>query len=306
MDEIYISVIITAYNRRKFLLEAVQSVLNQTLGREKYEIIVIKNFRDDTIDKLTEENHIKNIMMDDIIGNYLYKGITEARGNIISFLDDDDIFFQNKLEVVYNIFKSNSNLVFYHNLPQFIDELKTPLNKSGNALSFNLSCISIKKNIVNLQNIKNIYILQDSFMLYSAFESNGLIISGKQLLSYYRLHNSASNFNGSNVTKIQFKNKLNQTFISQLEVFENYFKSRKAKKYIINYMVTLKLNNNIFYKLGYSQKYYNLNVKEIIKYLLIFNYWGKRKGYILKYLKLLEVHVPEKLLRRKLERSLLP
>ena len=71
-------------------------------------------------------------------------------------------------------------------------------------------------------------------------------------------------------------------------------------------MVTLKLNNNIFYKLGYSQKYYNLNVKEIIKYLLIFNYWGKRKGYILKYLKLLEVHVPEKLLRRKLERSLLP
>lgn len=306
MDEIYISVIITAYNRRKFLLEAVQSVLNQTLGREKYEIIVIKNFRDDTIDKLAEENHIKNIMMNDIIGNYLYKGITEARGNIISFLDDDDIFFQNKLEVVYNIFKSNSKLVFYHNLPQFIDELKTPLNKSGNALSFNLSCISIKKNIVNLQNIKNIYILQDSFMLYSAFESNGLIISGKQLLSYYRLHNSASNFNGSNVTKIQFKNKLNQTFISQLEVFENYFKSRKAKKYIINYMVTLKLNNNIFYKLGYSQKYYNLNVKEIIKYLLIFNYWGKRKGYILKYLKLLEVHVPEKLLRRKLERSLLP
>jgi len=38
----YISVIITAYNRKEFLLDAFNSALNQTLDRSKYEIIVTK------------------------------------------------------------------------------------------------------------------------------------------------------------------------------------------------------------------------------------------------------------------------
>jgi glycosyltransferase involved in cell wall biosynthesis len=40
----YISVIITAHNRKEFLKEAIQSALNQTLERSNYEILVIKNF----------------------------------------------------------------------------------------------------------------------------------------------------------------------------------------------------------------------------------------------------------------------
>ena len=41
-----LSVIVTAYNRKEFLLEALQSAVNQTLKREEYEIICIKNFKD--------------------------------------------------------------------------------------------------------------------------------------------------------------------------------------------------------------------------------------------------------------------
>ena len=37
----YISVIITAYNRKEFLLNAIKSALNQTLDKKYYEIIVI-------------------------------------------------------------------------------------------------------------------------------------------------------------------------------------------------------------------------------------------------------------------------
>lgn len=40
----FISVIITAYNRKEFLLEAVNSALNQTLPKDEYEIIVVRNF----------------------------------------------------------------------------------------------------------------------------------------------------------------------------------------------------------------------------------------------------------------------
>jgi len=41
----FISVIITAHNRRELLLEAVNSALNQTLPKDEYEIIVVKNSR---------------------------------------------------------------------------------------------------------------------------------------------------------------------------------------------------------------------------------------------------------------------
>jgi glycosyltransferase involved in cell wall biosynthesis len=39
-----ITVILTAYNRRRYLEEAINSTLNQTLSKEFYEVIVIKNF----------------------------------------------------------------------------------------------------------------------------------------------------------------------------------------------------------------------------------------------------------------------
>jgi len=44
MNNQFITVIITAYNRRKFLESAIKSAINQTLPRKYYEIIVVKNF----------------------------------------------------------------------------------------------------------------------------------------------------------------------------------------------------------------------------------------------------------------------
>ena len=125
----YISVIVTAYNRKEFLLEALKSTVNQTLDRKHYEIILIKNFRDDSIDKYTEENNIKNIIMDGTVGEFLNAAIIKSQGNIISFLDDDDLFAKYKLEYVYNLFNNSDNLVYYHN--NFI-----PINKNGNEIDF--------------------------------------------------------------------------------------------------------------------------------------------------------------------------
>ena len=111
----YISVIITAYNRKEFLLNAIKSVVNQTVEKKYYEIIVIKNFRDETIDEFINKNKIKHLVMDGTVGEYLDKGISEANGEIISFLDDDDLFFKNKLDIVYKEFRKNKDVVYYHN-----------------------------------------------------------------------------------------------------------------------------------------------------------------------------------------------
>ena len=115
-DELpYISVIITAYDRKEFLLNAIKSALNQTLDKKYYEIIVIKNFRDENIDDFINENKIKHILMDGTMGKFLCSGIDASRGEIICFLDDDDLFFENKLEIVYKEFKKDMNIVYYHN-----------------------------------------------------------------------------------------------------------------------------------------------------------------------------------------------
>ena len=53
--------------------------------------------------------------MDGTVGEFLYAGVSASSGGIISFLDDDDLFSSNKLEVVYNKFKSNNNICYYHN-----------------------------------------------------------------------------------------------------------------------------------------------------------------------------------------------
>ncbi len=110
----FISLIITAYNRKEFLLNAIKSALNQTLDKKYYEIIVIKNFNDDIIDDFIEINNIKNIVSSGIEGYYPYLALQYSAGDVLVFLDDDDLIDKNKLEIVYNIFQ-DKGIGYFHN-----------------------------------------------------------------------------------------------------------------------------------------------------------------------------------------------
>ena len=110
-----LSIIVTAYNRKEFLLEALQSAVNQTLKREKYEIICIKNFKDAKIDKYIKDNGIISILeKEKSIGEYLYIAAKKAKSKVLVFLDDDDLFSKDKLKRVYFAF-STYKVDFYHN-----------------------------------------------------------------------------------------------------------------------------------------------------------------------------------------------
>lgn len=60
-----ISVIITEYWPRNFLKYAVKSVLNQSLYRGLYELIVVKRFRNPEVDYLIESSGGKVVILDD-------------------------------------------------------------------------------------------------------------------------------------------------------------------------------------------------------------------------------------------------
>ena len=77
-----ISVIIVAYNRRKFLIHALKSVVNQSM--KPHEVVVVKNFNDDEIEDFIEKHGFISILYDDVHGGAMYaKGIEETNGDVL-------------------------------------------------------------------------------------------------------------------------------------------------------------------------------------------------------------------------------
>ena len=118
-----ISVIIPFYNRLNLLLEAVNSVLDQTY--KHFEILLI--------DDGSTENLmcVNNIMNKDARVRYVYQehkgaaaarnlGISIATGSYIAFLDSDDIFAPQKLEKQI-IFMQTNGFYFSHTSYQRMD-----------------------------------------------------------------------------------------------------------------------------------------------------------------------------------------
>ena len=244
----YISVIVTAYNRKDFLLNALKSVVNQTLDKKYYEIIVIKNYTDDMVDNFINKNNVKNIVMDGTIGEFLYAGVNGSNGEILVFLDDDDLFTEDKLVVVFNKFKANNNLCYYHNGHITVnDEYKQLDTNVDNNIVFNISSISIKRNILNIDNLKEIKGNTDDFMYLSAIESDKIIINGKEKLTYYMRHNSASYFTGNNIDEFTRYRKQNlQLQIKQFKNFREMFVSMTVINYINGRLAHLEISSYIF------------------------------------------------------------
>ena len=211
-----ISVIICAYLRKEFIREAIESVLNQTLNKNLYEIIVVKNFKDKDIDKFISKNKIKNIYLDPKKAGYygvkMAEGVKKANGEIICFLEDDDKFLPNKLEVVYKVFQ-NKNVGFYHNSYYILykDKInKNVLNNMGGNFIvnpkkiekqaiknlmfspsyFNTSLMSVRKSILDPNLLIKISPAADRDLWVLSLNSNMISIFDKIPLDLYRIHNS--------------------------------------------------------------------------------------------------------------------
>ena len=95
--QIRVSVVIATYNRANTLLLAIRSLLEQTLGENLFEIIVVDNNSTDKTSKVVkifQKNH-KNfniILLHEIRQGVSYArttGANKARGDYVAFMDDD-------------------------------------------------------------------------------------------------------------------------------------------------------------------------------------------------------------------------
>lgn len=100
MDEI-ISIVVPVYNCEKFIEETINSVLNQTY--KDFELILVNDCSTDkSVDKIKSfsDARIRLIEQETNQGAYAARnrGVKEARGRYIAFLDADDIWEPVKLE----------------------------------------------------------------------------------------------------------------------------------------------------------------------------------------------------------------
>jgi glycosyltransferase involved in cell wall biosynthesis len=286
----YVSVVVTAYNRKQFLLGAINSVLNQSVSREFYEIICIKNFYDTNIDIFLNQNNVVNLVRDGTIGDYLTAAIMASVGEVIAFLDDDDEFFPEKLQSVMDVFRMDE-VVLYRNRSisgKNLNGSETPEIKNVDSVVFlkypygedlmnydifsNLSRTCVRRSAIakSLDFIKETITSQDSAVSIAALVSGGVIAIDSKILTFYRVHEG-------NISILHGEKNLSKyrQWLTELQIPEIRREIEFAlKKKVICLVVKLfDLNYHNVYlavALGF------INKKEIVNALILLKKYGRK------------------------------
>ncbi len=197
-----ISILITNYNKEKFLDKSIKSCLKQNF--KKKEIIIFDDCSNDKslkiLKKYSNIKVIKNKKKKYLSGplNQIYglsKIFEKSKGKIILLLDSDDEFKISKLSEVFKMFKNDKNLKFIQDTP-FLTETKK-VAKLRNKLSlftiwpsfFPTSCIAVRKDflkkffkLARKDNFPNLEI--DARLCIFAFLNNQFKITNKNLTYY--------------------------------------------------------------------------------------------------------------------------
>ncbi|NVO02189.1 MAG: glycosyltransferase [Bacteroidetes bacterium] len=127
----FFSIIIPTFNRAQFIEKTIQSVLNQEYI--DYEILVVDDGSTDNTEEI-----IKLINSDKI--QYFKKrneeravarntGIRLAKGNYITFLDSDDLFYPEHLQIAYENIQINNSPEIIHTRYEIINNQNKVISK---------------------------------------------------------------------------------------------------------------------------------------------------------------------------------
>lgn len=134
-EDIWVTVICSCFNHEKYVVESLNSVLNQSY--KKIQLIVIDDFSDDHSVAIIE-NFIKDFPKIFFIKNKSNLGLTKSVNNAIKFaqgdffidLAADDILLPNCVEIQLNTFKNShyKNLAIVYGNAELISEKGTHIS----------------------------------------------------------------------------------------------------------------------------------------------------------------------------------
>lgn len=206
----FFSVLIPTYNREKIICKAIESVLLQTY--ENFELIVVDNGSTDRTKDVVEgynDSRIRYRWQEGTGGpaGPRNTGINMAQGKYVAFLDSDDWWLPEKLQVCFYRIKSFPNTdVVFHDLNRFVDgkkgkvkrcdPLKDPifhyLLESSRGISFSSSVVRLSKlkEVEGFEEGKNFVAVEDFDMwLKLALITDDFVYIDK-ILGYYNEHST--------------------------------------------------------------------------------------------------------------------
>jgi glycosyltransferase involved in cell wall biosynthesis len=120
-----VSVIVLTYNRAHMVTETIDSVLNQTF--KDFELIVVDNESTDNTEEVIKSFTDERIRYfkhqnNGLIGVNRNYGVNKARGEYITFCDDDDLWMPEKLERQVKLLDLNKELGLVYSDSYIMDE----------------------------------------------------------------------------------------------------------------------------------------------------------------------------------------
>ncbi|MFZ9247278.1 MAG: glycosyltransferase family 2 protein [Ilumatobacteraceae bacterium] len=206
-----VTVVIPTYNHAEFLKRALDSVVAQTY--KDWEAIVVNNFSTDNtiviVESFNDERiRLINFRNNGIIAASRNRGIEAARGKYVAFLDSDDIWYPEKLQVCLDQAETGAQLICHGELWVNTDNSRRevmygPAKRAKyQSLLFRGNCISTSATFITTQLLRSVSGFDESDQIVTAedydlwlrlAETKPKTVFVPQILGeFHRLKNSAS------------------------------------------------------------------------------------------------------------------
>lgn len=271
-----ISVIVPCYNQAHFLDETLNSILSQSYSNWEC-IIVNDGSPDDT------ENVALKWTKKDSRFQYVYKsngglssarntGLEVSKGDLIQFLDSDDLLDFDKFKKSINAFEKDATDVVITNFIRFksnLNQLKKPFCKLEEQkftyesillewdikFSIPIHCGLFKREIIgNIRFNEDLRAKEDWFFWIKTFKNNPKVVFINESMAQYRMHKK-----GMTKNNVLMKNNSRKAYLLIYDTLDDFYKVKFFERLLSELEHSKqefkKFKDNVFYrKIFYSIK----------------------------------------------------
>ncbi len=238
-----VSVIIATHNHAKYLPECLNSVKNQIY--KDYEIIVINNGSTDETEKV-----IKDLEWDQLRYHYQRNtgsvagprntGISMAKGKYVAFLDSDDLWYDNKLNVVMRFFNENPDVdIISHDLMENNNGRRGSVLKSGPLASDMFKALLIENRLLGSATVVKVKVIND----VGKFDTGKQYVHCEDYETWLRIAYKSYKFDFLNIVLGEYRIHGENLSNDQELVFKNWM--NVLNKHLPNYKGKNILDRNI-------------------------------------------------------------
>ena len=248
VKEPLVSVIMNCYNGEKFLRQAIESVYSQTY--KNWEIIFWDNCSEDKSAEIAQSYDSKLIYQKGgqkmPLGAARNNALKVARGEFIAFLDVDDYWSEEKLQIQIPLFKSRkvglvySNSVTFHPRGRKVIQFK----KNEDMPRGDVSLRIIEKYFLNLQTVvvrksvlfgmpeqfdESMHVSEEADLFIRIAQDHDFECT-TEVLAYYRVHENNSSWTNTERFLVE-----NTAIINKLKIsYKNKHDYDKASVFLLN------------------------------------------------------------------------